>query len=255
MLSKNQIKRIRALHRKKNRREQGLFLVEGEKMVAELLASSWPIESLYATEEFTHQYAAAITHKRANVFPATANNLATVGTLVTNNAAIAIVPIPTTAESPSPAQMQDEWVLALDSINDPGNLGALLRVADWYGIRHIVCSPNTAELHNPKVISASKGSFLRVTTHYLALEDYFRSLPSDTTVLGAYLEGDNIHTYSPSSQGGVLVMGSEAHGIHPSLAPYITHPITIPAFGQAESLNVAIATAIICDNLRRKKNS
>jgi len=251
VLSKNQAKKIRALHRKKNRREQGLFLVEGEKMVVELLASSWPIESLYATDEFAQTHAPAIASKGINVFTATTNDLAASGTLVTNNAAIAIARIP--AEKPLTPSM-DDWVLVLDSINDPGNLGTLLRIADWYGIQQIVCSPNTAELYNPKVINASKGSFLRADVYYAVLADYLQSLPVGTTVLGAYLQGENVHAFTPTSQGGVLVMGSEAHGIHPSLASYITHPITIPAFGEAESLNVAVATAVICDNLRRKKN-
>lgn len=251
MLSKNQAKKIRALHRKKNRRDQGLFLVEGEKMVAELLASSWPIESLYVTEEFAQSHATAMASKDMNVFTATTNDLTAAGTLVTNNAAIAIARIPTEEAG---APNNNDWILVLDSINDPGNLGALLRIADWYGIQRIVCSPNTAELYNPKVITASKGSFLRINAYYTELAGYLQSLPTDTAVLGAYLEGESVHTLTPPLHGGVLVMGSEAHGIHPALASYITHPVTIPAFGQAESLNVAVATAVICDNLRRKKN-
>lgn len=251
MLSKNQAKKIRSLHRKKIRREQQLFLVEGEKMVAELLASPWPIHSLYVTEHFLEKYHSAITHKGAEPMLATDSDLAAAGTLASNNAAIAIVSMPAAAAAPG---VENQWTLVLDSINDPGNLGALLRIADWYGISHIVCSPNTAELYNPKVISASKGSFLRVNVSYTELGEFLQALPANTTVLGAYLEGASLHTFTPPNQGGVLIMGSEAHGISPALASYITHPITIPAFGHAESLNVAVATAVICDNLQRIKN-
>lgn len=250
MLSRNQIRKIRALHRKKARREQQLFLVEGEKMVAELLESPWPVESLYATDAFLTHHEAAINAKQVQPFKATPEELSTAGTLVSNNAAIAIAHIPEAPQWPTEAQ---DWVLALDNINDPGNLGALLRIADWYGIQRVVCSPTTAELYNPKVINASKGSFLRVSVSYQPLEDFLAGLPPHTPVLGAYLSGKSVHDFTPSTHGGVLLMGSEAHGIHPSLAEFVTHPITIPAYGNAESLNVAVATAVICDNLRRKK--
>lgn len=249
MLSKNQTKRIRALHRKKIRHEQNLFLVEGEKITVELLESDWPIDSLYITEGFAQRYSALITKKGINPIYATDAELTAAGTLVSNNAALAIVAMPQPATAPT----LDGWVLALDRINDPGNLGALLRIADWYGISRIICSPDTADCYNPKVINASKGSFLRVAVNYQDLSAYLQALPQNTPILGAYLAGESVHHSIPSQNCGVVVMGSEAHGIHRSLAGLITHPITIPAFGAAESLNVAVATAVICDNLRRQQ--
>ncbi|SFX12360.1 RNA methyltransferase, TrmH family [Marinospirillum alkaliphilum DSM 21637] len=249
MLSKNQIRQVRALHRKKMRREEGRFLVEGEKVVAELLASNWPVQALYATPEFINSYSALIRQAGITAVACTADELTSISTLISNDAALAVVNCPATASFTSLAE--NPWILALDGINDPGNLGSLLRIADWYGIRQLVCSPETAELFNPKVIAASKGSFLRVAVSYQPLDAFFASLPQDTQVLGAYLDGACIHNFQSAGQGGVLLMGSEAHGISSALAPFVTHRITIPAFGAAESLNVAVAAAVICDNLCR----
>lgn len=246
MLSKNQAKNIRTLQRKKERREQGLFLVEGEKIVAELLASQWRIEALYATKEFIEAYQTQLQAKQITAVPCRAQTLAAVGTLSSNNAALAVVHQAATTVAAHPP-----WVLALDNINDPGNLGSLLRTADWYGIQQLVCSPNTVELYNPKVINASKGSFLRVAVQQQALPEYFASLPAGTPVYGAYLNGESIHQLAPTQANGVVLLGSEAHGISTELAPFVTHKITIPAFGGAESLNVGVAAAVICDNLRR----
>lgn len=249
MLSKNQIRQVRALHRKKSRREQQQFLVEGEKVVAELLASNWSLHALYATSEFVAQYTHLIHQAGITPVHCTATELSDMGTLVSNDAALAVVNCPTAADTLPPTS--DEWVLALDDINDPGNLGSLLRIADWYGIQRMVCSPQTTELYNPKVIAASKGSFLRVQVDYQPLDTFFDALPANTTVLGAYLDGESIHTFQPQQHGGILLLGSEAHGISSALAARVTQRITIPAFGTAESLNVAVAAAVLCDNLRR----
>ncbi|MBE0505510.1 MAG: RNA methyltransferase [Marinospirillum sp.] len=249
MLSKNQAKTLRALHRKKARREQQQFLVEGEKVVAELLASNWSVQALYATPTFTAQYAGLIQQSGVSITECSAAELTSVSTLVSNDAALAVVNCPAVADNNSPSA--DKWVLALDDINDPGNLGSLLRIADWYGIRRIVCSPQTTELYNPKVIAASKGSFLRVQVDYQPLDAFFDALPANTAVLGAYLDGESIHAFRPQQRGGILLLGSEAHGISSALAARVTQRITIPAFGAAESLNVAVAAAVLCDNLRR----
>lgn len=249
MLSKNQLKHLRALHRKKERRELGQFLVEGEKMVVELLASNWPVISLFATPAFLQQQATLL-QQQPGLQPVVCSpeTLAQAGTLASNNAALAVA---RSCESASGQWQPGEWLLALDRINDPGNLGSLLRIADWYGIRQVVCSPDTAELYNPKTLAASKGSFLRVDTRYQPLPDFFDALPPNTEILGAYLGGESIHDLPLQGRGGVLLLGSEAQGIHPALASRVTRRITIPAFGSAESLNVGMAAAIICDNLRR----
>lgn len=250
MLSKNQVRQVRALHRKKNRRELSRFLVEGEKSVLELLASGWPLVQLFASEGFLQKYAPLVADCPEKITQATASELTQLGTLVSNQSALAIAEIP---EDKPLIHQSGEWLLALDQINDPGNLGTILRIADWYGLHQVVCSPETAEIYNPKVLAASKGSFLRVQVSYQPLEPFLQALPEETPLLGAFLEGESIHQLqlADPDQGGVLVMGSEAQGISSGVAALITRKITIPAFGQAESLNVGVATAIICDNLKR----
>lgn len=249
MISKNQAKSLRALHRKKARREEGRFLVEGERVVAELLTSAWEVESLYASEDFLARYRGLLDHAVFPIIECSPEALSGVSTLTSNNAAVAVVRMP---EQRTDAPFQTgSWTLALDDVNDPGNLGSLLRIADWYGIKQIVCSPETVELYNPKVIAASMGSFLRVHVHVEPLSAFFDRLPSDIPILGAMLEGDSVHTLAPSSTGGVLLLGSEAHGVSSALLPRITQKVTIPSFGGAESLNVSVAAAIICDNLAR----
>jgi len=250
MLSKAQAKQIRALHRKKNRQDEGLFLVEGEKIVVELLRSDWRIHSLFATPTFLEEYKALVHDRGVDAFECDAEALTKTGTLRSNNAALAVVHM-----APEDSSAPTGWTLALEDINDPGNLGAILRIADWYGFSDVMCSPQTVELYNPKVIAASKGSFLRVRVHYRALDGYFETLPQGTDVFGAYLDGESVHTLRLASGQGVVLMGSEAHGISDTLAPYVTRRITIPSFGNAESLNVGIATAIICDNLRRLQDT
>lgn len=244
MLSKNQSKLLRSLQRKKIRQQEGLFLVEGGKAVRELLAGNWPLHSLYVSQKFAADVAIP-----AGIQPVvcTPEALAAAGSLVTNRDAIAVAKILPEA---APQQQSGEWTLALDGINDPGNLGTLIRIADWYGIRQLVCSPDTVDVYNPKVIAASMGSFLRVRTYYRPLGDWLDNL-QNVPVLGAYLEGTSVHQLPPISSGGVLLMGSESHGISAELAERISCRVTIPSFGGAESLNVAMATAVLCDNLAR----
>lgn len=255
MPSNAQSKFIRSLHRKKARREQGLFLVEGEKVVAELLASEWRVHSLYASLEFLQNHQDLVQQSGVAVIECDADKLSTVGTLQSNKAALAIVHCPEYAQPPRLGK--NAWVLALDSINDPGNLGSILRIADWYGIKQVVCSPCTVELFNPKVIAASKGSFLRVALYPTDLAVWFDSLAKESQVLGAFLQGESIHDMKPETakKGGVIVLGNEAQGISTAIAARVTHQVTIPAFGHAESLNVAMATAIICDNIRRLEST
>ena len=141
-----------------------------------------------------------------------------------------------------------EFVLVLDDIRDPGNLGTIIRTADWYGIHKIVASVETADFYNPKVISATMGSFTRVSIFYTDLPQYLSGIKH--RIFGAFLNGKNIHEVS-FAPGGLVVIGNESRGISATLNSYITDKITIPRYGEAESLNAAIATAIICDNLRR----
>ncbi len=246
--TKNQAKLIKSLHEKKNRSELGLFLVEGEKSVSELLDSDFEIDFLLATADFFDKYGKEIREKTNSYEIVNQNEIEKVGTFETNDSALAIVKQKTN----KPLEIKgDEIVIALDEVKDPGNLGTIIRIADWYGIKNIVVSKETVDFYNPKVITATKGSFSRVNIFYTDLKDFLsaRKLPA----LGAFLNGENIHeTKFPS--GGIIVMGNESNGISKKIEKFITKKITIPSYGKAESLNVAVATAIILDNWKRKSD-
>jgi len=245
MISQKWSKLIRSLQQKKYRKTEQLFFVEGEKSVLELLHSAWKVRAVFGTEQFL-QHHHGLCSKANLVQQCTEHELVQVGTFSSNNAALAVVEIPLAMPF---KEQQGEWVLVLDQINDPGNLGTIIRVADWYGIRHILCSPDTVDLYNPKVIAAAKGSFLRVQMFYQELLPVLEQ--STMPVYGAYLEGESVHQLKLSKAGGYLVMGNEANGISPALKPVISQPVTIPSFSDTESLNVGIATAILCDNFKR----
>jgi TrmH family RNA methyltransferase len=153
-----------------------------------------------------------------------------------------------TEQIPTGWQKKDELVLILDRINDPGNLGTIIRIADWYGVSQIICSPDTVDCYNPKVLMATMGSFTRVSICYIDLDRYLSEI--EWKIYGAYLDGENIHTKDFENFGWYLVIGSEAHGISSSLEKYITDKVTIPRFWLAESLNAGIATAVILDRIR-----
>lgn len=245
MLSKNTVKFIKSLHQKKYRNESGKFFVEGEKSVLELLESDFETELLLATDSFLDRNAALVRRFKGEVLTVTPNQLEQVGQYQSNDSALAVSRI---KANDAFTPRKDELIIALDEVRDPGNLGTIIRIADWYGIKKLVFSPQTADFYNPKVLQASMGSFTRVDFFYANLQECFErwQLP----VYGAFLDGENLHQLSKPNPG-VIVMGNESKGISSELAPWITQKITIPAFGKAESLNVAIATAIICDNFKR----
>lgn len=245
MISHKWARLIKSLHLKKYRKSEQLFFVEGEKAVLEVLAANWTVPALFATEHFIATYPVLV--KNAQLVQSCRNDeLVKVGTFSSNDAALAVVAMP---KWPAFNPVANSWTLVLDNINDPGNLGTIIRIADWYGIEHILCSPDTADCFNPKVIAAAKGSFLRVQLHYLPLTDVLSnaSLP----VYGAYLGGENVHQLNLAQPGGYIVLGNEANGISPAIGTLVNRKMTIPAFGGAESLNVGIAAAVLCDNLLR----
>lgn len=242
MISKNQLKLIRALGQKKQRKAQGLFLVEGEKNVLELVDSSLSVKHIFATSEFLAEHSHAL--NRYETIEASLDELTKASSLVSNNAAVAIVEIPK-VETPK----AEGLMIALDGVSDPGNLGTIIRIADWYGIKHIVASTDCADPYNPKTIRATMGSFGRVQVSLLDLPSYLEN--AEIPVYGAFLEGESVHKTEFAPQG-ILLMGSESHGVRPEAEKFVTDKITIPAFGGAESLNVAMATGIILDNLRRQ---
>lgn len=246
MISKSVAQFVRSLHQKKYRQQERCFLVEGAKSVQEVLSSTFDVDLLLTTDAFYKENTALADHQRCRVDTATADELTRLGTLESNNAALAVVRM--RANVPL-LRATDAWVLVLDDIRDPGNLGTILRIADWYGIDTILCSDTTADVYNPKVISASKGSFTRVNWWYGDLAPVLNA--AEAPVYGAFLDGDDVHQSAFNAAGGYIVMGNEANGISPALAAFVTQRITIPRYGNAESLNVGIATAVILDNLRR----
>ncbi|TMO43016.1 TrmH family RNA methyltransferase [Pseudoalteromonas ruthenica] len=244
MLSKNQQKYLRQLGQKKYRRQHHMFLVQGAKNVLELLQSDHDIDSVFASESFLAQHHQLLGSRldARHIHQSDEGSLSKVSTLVTNNEVIAVAPMRDVTIKETP------WQLALDGVSDPGNLGTLIRLADWYGFSQILLSPNCADPYNPKVISATMGSFTRVSCATVDLPEYLQQL--DKPVYGAFLGGTNVH-HVEFAQQGVLVMGSESHGISEAVGQAITERITISGYGGAESLNVAIASGIILDNIKR----
>lgn len=248
--TKAEQKRIRELHAKKGRREQGAFLVEGGKSVAELLASDWPVLAVYATAEAAPALREGATRRGLPVVEVGAGLLTSLGTYEHNDSALAIAGQCRQALLPARA---GTLTLALDDIRDPGNLGTILRLADWYGATQVVCSPTTAEWRNPKVIAASMGSFLRVGIHEVELPDWLAAQrAAGVAIAGAVFDGESTHALATAFTGGVLVIGNESHGLSDAVQAQLTRRLTIPRFGAAESLNAAVATGILLDAWRRE---
>ncbi|WP_317192604.1 TrmH family RNA methyltransferase [Fulvivirga lutea] len=241
ILSKSLAKFIKSLQLKKQRKKEGLFIVEGEKSVNELLQSNFKVKYLVGLSDYVND----INQPTFEVFEANEKTLDSIGTFKSSDRVIAVAEM---KDVKNFSISKEEIVLALDGINDPGNLGTIIRLADWYGVKSILASPETADLYNPKVISATKGSFTRVNVYYTDLVAALSE--SQAPVYGAMMEGQNLHKVKFES-GGIIVMGNEANGISPQVEKLIKHKITIPKFGKAESLNVAMATGIILDNVKR----
>lgn len=249
MLSKNTVKFIKSLHQKKYRSTEGMFLVEGEKSVLETIKSDFSIHQFLATEDFLSKHPGVQRSHGGQIIAVTQNQLESVGTYKSNKDALLVVRM---KESTQIKLGKEELAIALDDVKDPGNLGTIIRIADWYGIRKILLSPQSAEVYNPKVIQSSMGSFLRIQWAYEELSEAFLRL--ERPVYGAFLNGENTHTLQ-SIAPGILLMGNESNGISTELERFITKKLTIPSFGQAESLNVAIATAVIADTIKRLTHS
>ncbi|HYG37322.1 MAG TPA: RNA methyltransferase [Cytophagales bacterium] len=248
MISKSWLKLIKSLQIKKFRTKEGLFLVEGAKSVLELLNSDFKIKAIFCTASFHEEHSIQLTNCKNIIEIVKEEALEGVGTFSTNNAAIAVVNV-------KPAEFlsleKNEFGLMLDEVKDPGNLGTIIRIADWYGIKKIICSRDCVDFYNPKVISSTMGSFTRINIFYTDLIEYLSTLRNPPMLIGAFMNGKNIHNYEfPDS--GFIVMGNESSGISKEIEHYINEKITIPNFGTAESLNVAIATAIVLDNMKRK---
>jgi TrmH family RNA methyltransferase len=247
MISKAKIKFIKSLQVKKYRQEAQSFVVEGAKSVEELLRSSFDISMLVLNETLATQWDKLLSKTNAGIEIAKEAELSAMGSFQTNTAALAVARMKPPVK---PTVGNNEFALVLDDIRDPGNLGTIIRTADWYGIKNIIASTETADFYNPKVISASMGGFCRVNVFYTSLSEFLPSV--NIPLYGAFLDGLNIHEQK-FANSGLLVIGNEANGISAEVEKLITHRITIPRFGKAESLNAGVATAIILDNLMRLK--
>ncbi|HET8860629.1 RNA methyltransferase [Marivirga sp.] len=244
MLTKNNTKFIKSLQLKKFRQKEGLFIVEGAKNTLELLNSPYKIETLIVSEAFLSKVKKENFTLAVEPIIVKEKELSTLGSFQTNTEALAVV-----HEMEVTEYKAKGFDLVLDDIRDPGNLGTIIRLADWYGIQNIICSETTAEFYNPKVISASMGSIFRTHLYRRDLKE-FLSKNKHRKIYGALLEGKNVHQVN-FEDTGLLVIGNESHGIHQELISLITESVTIPKIGHAESLNAAMATAIICDNVFR----
>lgn len=243
MISKAKAKYIKSLQVKKYRIQEQRFLVEGEKSVAELLRSSFSVDSIVATGTVLER----MKLPNVEVIEAKESELAALGSLQTNDSILAIARM-----RPNQQLVLDstEFGLMLDDIRDPGNLGTIIRTGDWYGIKKIIASRETADFYNSKTISATMGSFCRVEVFYTDLAAYLQNHPAPT--LGTFLKGQSVHGFS-FGKSGWIVIGNESNGISSDVEKFITTRITIPGYGRAESLNAGVATAVVLDNLRRSQ--
>lgn len=243
-ISKNWQKLIKSLHLKKYRKQENLFFVEGEKAVLELLQSDYEVEIVFATKEFIKKNKI---YTSVKIELATPEELVAIGTFQSNNTCLAVAK-QKDVKKVLFEDIKQHLTLVLDNIQDPGNLGTIIRICDWYGVNQVVCSNETVDFYNPKVINASKASFLRVNHLYTDLAEFLKKATNEAiNIYGTTLKGENIHQLHLNPQG-IIVMGNEANGISEDILYYVNQEITIPRFGRAESLNVAIATAVVFDN-------
>ena len=255
MLTKAELQRLRSLQEKKHRAALGLFVVEGEKVVGELLAAGFPFAELYATAAWAEENGGGAKAPRLppEVTLLTVAEMARASHFSTPSSVLAVGKIERTPLAPG--ALDHGLTLALDGVQDPGNVGTLLRIADWFALDRVLLSPDCADLFHQKVIDASMGSFARVRSHTTDLAAALSALAASapaTPILGGALEGDDVHSL-PALRDAVIVIGSEGRGLSDAVRQHVTRHVTIPRHGAAESLNAAVAAGIICDHLRRAR--
>ena len=248
MLTKKEILRLKKLQQKAHRSKLRLFVVEGKSSVFTFLKAGYKPQYLLATPSFIAENPELSEAYHSTLHSIDNDRLAQISSLKSTSPIMLITQQPTVS---LPLPDPQHHVLLLDDIQNPGNLGTIIRIANWYGLHHIVASPTTVDCYNPKVVQASMGSLAHVTLHYAPLLPYIKEAKKrGIPVTGALLQGQNLHK-TTLPKAGCLIIGNEAHGISKALIDEITLPITIPRFGESESLNAAIATAIICDHWRQ----
>lgn len=237
-ISKEQVKRILALHKKKHRDDNKLFIIEGRKIIEEAIQYQPDcIQSIYSTSP------ESLSQSNFNVFQIASKDLNKISTLKHPQGDLAIC-----RYLESQTTGQSKLKIALDQIQDPGNLGTIIRLAAWYGVEEIIASPNTVDCYNPKVIQATMGAIFNVRITYQDLKPYLEK--SSLPIYGALLQGESLYDSQLKSEA-ILLMGNEGNGISDELMSLISHPITIPKFGTGESLNVAMATGILLSEFYR----
>lgn len=246
MITKAEIHKVKSLADKRNRDELGLFAAEGEKIIREIAASQLRIEKIYALEGVMTDIEGVVRVSKAE--------MERMSMLKTANNSIATVAIPHYRFDPASAK--SNLVLALDDIGNPGNAGTLIRLADWFGITDVICSPSTADCFNPKVVQATMGAIIRVRVHYCDLAATLAEARSEgIPVYGTFLDGENIYNASLGCSG-IIVMGSEGRGISQEVARTVSHRLFIPPYPAgrqgSESLNVSTAAAVVCSEFRRR---
>ncbi|MGN6438564.1 MAG: TrmH family RNA methyltransferase [Agriterribacter sp.] len=247
MLSKSRVKYIQSLYHKKFRDEAGVYIVEGPKVLAEFLHSApATIQELYCVKTWLNNHQSILnTIKPESITVVEEHELQKISALSTPNQVLAIV-----VKNPLKSFLATDGItLMLDNIQDPGNMGTIVRIADWFGIKNIVCSEDCVDIYNPKVIQSTMGSILRVNTIYQDIEQTCREL-TGVEIYAATLHGKSLYALPPATKG-LLLIGNESKGIKQSLLNYCTTQITIPRIGEAESLNAAVATGILLSHLTK----
>jgi len=245
MLSKSQISLIKSLQLKKFRKAHNLFIVEGIKSITEFFNEDYFLHSLFYLPEMSSKVGNFLRNIKGNEI--SSDDLKKISALTNPQGILAVFKIP--ENEVKAADLKNKFTLALDYIQDPGNLGTIIRTADWFGMNILICSNDTADVYNPKVIQASMGSLARMKIQYCDLQSW---LPTcNMKIYGAMLDGKSIYETDFNDEG-IIILGNEGNGIREEIMPFVTDKITIPRFGKAESLNVAISSAIICSELSRK---
>lgn len=240
MLSKAQNKYIRSLSQQKYRKEHNAFVAEGDKIVREWLGSDAQIQHIVALQDWAIQYDSEIArHPEAELHIVAPHELEQLSELQTPNQALIVAQIPDKEILPP----IDGWCLAVDNLQDPGNMGTIIRIADWFGIKTVVCSHNSVDVYNPKVVQAAMGGHLRVSIYKTDLAAFLET--TTLPVLAAVLGGENIYKMEKPKEG-VIVIGNESKGLSQGIVALATHKVTIPKQGGAESLNAAVSAGILC---------
>lgn len=254
MISKNKARFIVSLQKKKVRDEEGLYVIEGDKIVREFLAAKIPVKMLLAKPEFLNSLSPDMINESIETEEVSFEDLKQISTLKTPHNALAVVYI--SDRKINLQEILSELCVALEFVQDPGNLGTIIRAAGWFGIRHIICSADCVDVYNPRVIQASMGAILHVNVQYFDLRELlYTAYEMEIPVFGTVLEGKSVYDHKLNNKG-VIILGNESKGISEKLVPFITEKIMIPKFSSAtasiDSLNVGMAASIVFSEFRRR---